>query len=148
MTKDKKRLVRRILLASVLLLAALFFSGCETMKFYRQAIRGQYQIFAHQKPLEQVIADPNTSPELKGKLQLVQDLRAFASKQLHLPVDGHYHKYVDVHRRFVVWNVEAAPEFSMEPKSWWYPLVGSLNYRGYFFEDLATNYAGKLERKG
>jgi predicted aminopeptidase len=48
----------------------------------------------------------------------------------------------------VVWNVEAAPEFSLEPKSWWYPFVGSLDYRGYFSESGATNYAAWLEKKG
>ena len=41
-------------------------------------------------------------------------MRAFAAKDLKLPVDGHYEKYADVHRPFVVWNVEAAPEFSLE----------------------------------
>jgi len=63
-------------------------------------------------------------------------------------VDGHYSKYVDVHRPFVVWNVEAAREFSMEPKTWWYPIVGSLEYRGYFSQHSATNYAASLKGKG
>jgi len=48
----------------------------------------------------------------------------------------------------VVWNVEAAPEFSMEPKTWWYPVLGSLSYRGYFSKAGATNYAGYLRAKG
>jgi predicted aminopeptidase len=78
---------------------------------------------------------------------LVQKLRAFAAKDLRLPVDGHYEKYADVHRPFVVWNVEAAPEFSLEPKTWWYPLVGSLEYRGYFSEQAARNYAARLQKQ-
>jgi predicted aminopeptidase len=44
--------------------------------------------------------------------------------------------------------VEAAPEFSMQPKTWWYPLVGSLEYRGYFSKNGATNYAAYLRSKG
>jgi predicted aminopeptidase len=47
-----------------------------------------------------------------------------------------------------VWNVEAAPEFSMQPKTWWYPLLGSLEYRGYFSKQGATNYANYLRGKG
>ena len=81
-------------------------------------------------------------------MQLVSKLRDFADRDLKLPVNGHYRKYVDVHRTFVVWNVEAAPEFSMEPKSWWYPLVGSLEYRGYFAESNARGYAARLKKKG
>ena len=48
----------------------------------------------------------------------------------------------------MVWNVEAAPEFSLEPKSWWYPLVGRLEYRGYFSKKAAQKYSDWLGRKG
>src|ERR1019366_7787043 len=41
-----------------------------------------------------------------------------------------------------------APEFSLEPKKWWYPLVGSLEYRGYFAERGARRYAARLKQKG
>ena len=123
-------------------------SGCQTFSFYRQAIKGQYQLFAHQEKVDKVLADPQTPSRLKEKLQLLEKLRLFAEKDLKLPVNGHYKKYVDVHRPFVVWNVEAAPEFSMEPKGWWYPLVGRLEYRGYFSEQGARDYAEHLKKKG
>jgi predicted aminopeptidase len=51
-------------------------------------------------------------------------------------------------RAYVVWNVFAAPEFSLEPKSWWYPIVGRLEYQGYFREDLAVDYARRLRARG
>jgi predicted aminopeptidase len=132
----------------MLALVLMAVSGCQTLSFYGQAIKGQYQIIARRQPLEKVVAAPETEADLRAKLQLVQDVRVFAQKELKLPVDGHYEKYVDVHRRFVVWNVEAAREFSLEPKTWWYPLVGSLDYRGYFSERGATNYGRWLKKKG
>ena len=140
--------VRKWLLGSVLLAIILIVSGCQTLSFYGQAIKGQYQLLAHRQPIEKLVVDSSTPAPLKNQLELVLKLRAFAGKELKLPVDGHYAKYVDVHRRFVVWNVEAAPEFSMEPKTWWYPLVGSLSYRGYFSERSATNYGAALHQKG
>jgi predicted aminopeptidase len=135
-----------IIVGFILIVVGL--SGCETISFYRQAIKGQYQLIAGQQPIDKLVASTNTEPRLRKQLQLVQDLRGFADKELKLPVDNHYRKYVDVHRPYVVWNVEAAPEFSMEPKSWWYPLVGSLEYRGYFSERAAQHYAGTLRKKG
>ena len=135
-------------MGSALFAVILAVSGCQTLSFYGQAIRGQYQLLAHRQPIKNLVADSSTPARLKTQLELVQKLRAFAGVELKLPVDGHYTKYVDVHRRFVVWNVEAAPEFSMEPKTWWYPLVGSLKYRGYFSERRATNYGAALHRKG
>ena len=123
-------------------------SGCQSLSYYGQAIKGQYGIVAHWESLDKLLADPKTPAPLKAKLQLVQSLRAFAKKDLKLPVDGHYQKYADVHRPFVVWNVEAAPEFSLEPKTWWYPFVGSLEYHGYFSERSARNYAARVQKKG
>jgi predicted aminopeptidase len=145
---EPARRLRKWLVAPALLLAVLAMSGCQTLSFYGQAIKGQYGIVAHQQRIEKLLADPQTPPPLRAKLQLVQSLRAFAEKDLKLPVDGHYQRYVDVHRPFVVWNVEAAPEFSLEPKAWWYPLVGRLEYRGYFSEAIARNYAARLQKKG
>jgi predicted aminopeptidase len=123
-------------------------SGCRTLSFYGQAIKGQYQIIAHEQKITKLLADPETPAPLKAKLELVQNLRVFAKEGLQLPVDGHYEKYVDVHRPFVVWNVEAAPEFSLEPKSWWYPFVGSLDYRGYFTKEGVQKYGAWLQTRG
>lgn len=139
---------RTALLLAILAMGLIALSGCRTAKFYGQAIKGQYEIFAHQEEVETLIADPKTAPRLRGRLELLQNLRAFADHELKLPVDGHYRKYVDVHRPYVVWNIQAAPEFSLEPKTWWYPLVGSLEYRGYFSEPAARSYAEWLGRKG
>jgi predicted aminopeptidase len=136
------------LLPWLTLAAAALFTGCQTAGFYTQAARGQLEILRQQQPLDKVIADPQSPPPLKEQLQLVQRLRAFAKAELKLPVDGHYTKYVDLHRPYVVWSVQAAPEFSLEPKSWWYPLVGSLEYRGYFSERGARDCAARLAAQG
>ncbi|HEY0457108.1 MAG TPA: aminopeptidase [Verrucomicrobiae bacterium] len=129
------------------LLGVLLFTGCQTMSYYTQAVKGQYQIVASRRPICDVLNDPKTSPELKHKLQLVQEVREFAEKELNLPIKGHYVKYADLHRDFVVWNVHAAPEFSLEPKAWWYPVVGEAKYRGYFSEKAARSYAVDLEKQ-
>jgi predicted aminopeptidase len=140
--------IKRCSLGLLLLTAVSAVSGCHTVSFYGQALKGQYQIFAHQQRIQALLAAPKTPAPLRERLLVLESLRAFAGNQLELPVDSHYLKYADVHRPYVVWNVEAAPEFSLEPKSWWYPLVGCLEYRGYFSKPGATNYAAYLKRKG
>jgi predicted aminopeptidase len=145
---EPARRLQKWRVAPALLLAALAISGCQSLSYYGQAIKGQYEIVAHQQRIEKLLADPQTPAPLKARLQLIQSLRAFAKKDLRLPVDGHYQKYVDVHRPYVVWNVEAAPEFTLEPKTWWYPFVGSLEYRGYFSEHGARRYGARLQPRG
>lgn len=144
MNRILKFVRRKKVLLLLLLTAVVAVSGCQTIGFYTQAVKGQYQIFAHQKTIDKLIADPQTPEPLRKQLQLVQQLRAFAKDELKLPVDGHYRKYVDLHRPYVVWNVQATPQYSLEPHTWWYPLVGSLEYRGYFSEQGARKYAAHL----
>jgi len=144
----KSSRIRKGLIALALVAVVGAVSGCQTLNFYRQALKGQYELLAQARPVQGLLADPQTPDRLKQRLRLLLNLRVFAEQHLKLPVDGHYRKYVDVHRPFVVWNVEAAPEFSMQPKSWWYPLVGRLKYRGYFSEGGARHYAEWLKKKG
>jgi predicted aminopeptidase len=86
------------------------------------------------QPISNVIAAPSTPPALRSQLEAVASIREFATKQLALPDNGSYRSYADVGRPYVVWNVVAAPEFSVDPKEWCYPIVGCVAYRGYFVE--------------
>lgn len=118
------------------------------MGFYSQAIRGQYQIVARQRSIDGLLENPQTSQALKERLRFVLEVRQFAETGLDLDANGHYLRYADLRRRFAVWNVFATPAFSLTPKSWWYPLVGRLDYRGYFSEAHARKEAARLKRKG
>ena len=128
--------------------AAVLVSGCQTFHYYAQAVKGQCQLVVHRQRIDALIADPRTPARLRQQLERVEQLRAFAGRELKLPVDGHYRKFVDVHRPYVVWNVQAAPEFSLQPKTWWYPIVGSLEYRGFFSERDARECARRMRAKG
>jgi predicted aminopeptidase len=132
--------------AALGLLAGL--CGCETARYYRQAVRGQYEILSRRQPIAELIDAPGVDTELRRKFELVLRLRSFAKEDLRLPIDKHYLSYVDLGRRFVVWNVHATPRFSLEPRTWWYPLVGSLEYRGFFKESDAERYAERLRKEG
>src|SRR5262245_53844793 len=98
---------RRALLILSLLIVGSGVSGCG-FGYYAQAVRGEFQILTHRQSIEKLIANPNTPAKLKQQLQFVQQLRAFARTELELRVDGSYGKYVDVHRKYVVWTVQAA----------------------------------------
>ena len=47
-----------------------------------------------------------------------------------------------------MWNLFAAPEFSVEPKRWCFPFVGCLSYKGYFDEAKARAAGADLARDG
>ena len=141
-----RRDLRGAFLALVALLPLL--TGCGTVGYYAQAVHGQCQILHRRQPIEDLLADAKTAPALKERLRLVLRIRKFAEDELRLPTNGQYRQYADLGRRFAVWTVYAAPEFSLEAKAWWYPVVGRLKYQGYFNEAKARHCAQKLEHKG
>ena len=134
----------RLWLAVGTLAGVVCLAGCQTAAYYRQAAKGQWQILANREPVEGLLAKEATPEKLKEQLRLVLRLREFAASELKLPVNGHYQRYVDVGRPFVVWSIHATPEFSLKPTTWWYPIVGRLKYRGYFAEAEARAYAATL----
>jgi predicted aminopeptidase len=78
----------------------------------------------------------------------VQEARRFSVEELGLPDNKSYRTYSDLERDYVVWNVFAAPEFSLDARQWCYPVVGCVSYRGYFSEQAAYGEARKLQAKG
>jgi predicted aminopeptidase len=131
----------------VMLICALVLSGCQSVYYYGQAIDGQLRILMGREPIAKILDDPEASEKLKIRLSLILEIREFAQNQLYLPVKQNYLSYVELQRSYVVWNVIAAPEFSLAPKTWCYPIVGCVAYRGYFSEKDAQSYAGSLQKK-
>jgi predicted aminopeptidase len=130
------------------LLLAVVLASCRTTRFYMQAAHGQWEVLSKAQSIAMVRAAPGTSAELRRKLELVDELRTFAHDTLRLPTDRQFHDYADLGRKYVVWNVIAAPEFSLEAKTWSYPFLGKLKYRGFFAEDAARNEAAGLKAQG
>jgi predicted aminopeptidase len=135
----------RYVVASVTL---LLVSGCTNFGYYLQSIGGQLQLNSARQPVERVIADPATPELLKQRLARASVIRQFASSELHLPDNGSYRSFADIKRPFVVWNVFAAEEFSVEPREWCFPIAGCVSYRGYFSKDAADAYARELRTQG
>jgi predicted aminopeptidase len=132
----------------VLLSIAAAISSCRTTKFYTQAIRGQWEVLSRSRPIEEVRADPATSSEVREKLGLVEELRTFARVKLKLPTERQFRNYADLGRKYVVWNVVAAPEFSLKAKTWSYPFLGDLKYRGFFSEEAAREEGARVKAQG
>jgi predicted aminopeptidase len=119
-----------------------------TSCYYVQATRGQIEVLSKREPIDEILESPDTEAELRRRLRLVQEARQFSVEELGLPDNRSYRAYTDLERDFVVWNVFAAPEFSLEAREWCYPIVGCVSYRGYFSEEAANREAERLRKKG
>jgi len=140
--------VRRILLILLALFLAVATLRCQSVQYYNQAIDGQMDILRSRQSISELIDNPATPSALRKKLLFILSVRAFAEKNLHLPVNHRYLSYVELDRPYVVWNVFAAPEFSLTPQTWCFPIVGCVTYRGYFSKQDATGFGDSLKQKG
>jgi predicted aminopeptidase len=116
--------------------------------YYAQAIRGHLALWWRAQPVQALIEAPQTEPELKERLALALEIRRFASARLALPDNGSYLRYVDLGRSHVVWNVQATPELSLEPRRWCFPVAGCVAYRGFYDQADAEAFAARLRAQG
>lgn len=138
----------RGLVAALLILVLPGASGCSTLGYYYQAARGQLALTTAAKPIAEVLDDPATPEPLRARLQTARLVRDYATTDLRLPDNGSYRKYADLKRPFVVWNVFAAPEFSIRPREWCFPIAGCVSYKGWFDEKAANDFAEQVRREG
>lgn len=127
-----------------LIFTAISLSGCSDLGYYLQCAQGQMEVMSDSQPITEVIADPQTTPEIREKLEKVLLIRDFAVTELGLPDNDSYRSYADIGRPYVVWNVVAAAEFSLKPKQWCFPIAGCVSYRGYFKQQEAAALASSL----
>ena len=137
-------ILRRTGALAILATLAIGTTGC----YEWQAAVGQAAVLWRREPIARVIADPATPARLRAQLREVTAIRNFASRDLDLPDNGSYRSYAAIDRRYVVWNVVAAPRFSLRAKRWCYPLVGCMAYRGYFSHRRARALAHRLRADG
>lgn len=130
------------------LLAVFLLGGCETLAYYAQAVGGQMSMLARSHAVAALIADPATPQPLRERLELARSIRDYASRELGLPDNGSYRSYADLERPYVVWNVVASPEFSLEPVESCFPVAGCVPYRGFFTQEAAERHAARLRAEG
>ncbi|MBV8634654.1 MAG: aminopeptidase, partial [Burkholderiaceae bacterium] len=129
-----------LLRVAFLFVFAATLGGCAEIGYYAQAVHGGMSVLSSARPIPEVLDDPQTDDKLRGRLQKVQRIRAFAVAELALPDNGSYKSYADLKRRYVLWNVVAAPEFSLKAKQWCFPVAGCVSYRGYYSETDADAF--------
>ncbi len=143
--KKKKLLALAALLSAgaVLMLAG----GCSNLAYYAQSVSGHLDLVNRARPVSEWLESPDTPESLKERLRLSQRMREFAVQTLHLPDNDSYRRYADLQRPSAVWNVVAAPPLSLSLKTWCYPVMGCVGYRGYFRQADAEAFAAQLRRE-
>ena len=126
----------------------MFLSACSDLGYYWNVSRGHLALMSQRVDIDVMLEQPDLDADLRQRLLLVQQIRAFSVDRLALPESDSYSNYVQLDRPYVLQNLFAAPEFSTQLHRWCYPIVGCASYRGYYDEERLNEYVIQLKSQG
>jgi predicted aminopeptidase len=129
----------------------LVLVGCSNQRlmtrYLSQAAYGQAEILGKARPIEEVIADPDTPVRTAMLLASIKEIRDYG-RTYGLSVRKNYQHFVRTGRPAAVWFVGAADPLQFKPRKWCFPIVGCFAGLGWFDEDDAIKHKEELEAAG
>lgn len=138
---------RWLRIALVVLALSLASLTCSPLYVVRAGIE-EAKILSRREPIDRLVESPSIEEEERRKLALVQQARTFAAEMLDLDVGESYTTYSWIERDTLALVLSAARKDRFEAKRWWFPIVGSVPYKGYFSPKSAERAARRLEAQG
>lgn len=122
-------------------------SGCSPV-YLAKAGWAELKILRGRRPFDEVINDPRTDDATRHKLLLARQARAFAIHQLGLDAGDSYTSFTQLETDTLAWVLSAAYRDRLEFKTWWFPIVGRVPYKGYASQRSAEKARSGLEAEG
>lgn len=108
----------------------------------------ELSILRARRSLPEVILDPATDDDTRAKLSLAVEARTFAREVLELEVGDTYTSFAHLDRDTLAMVLSASYRDRLEPRTWWFPIVGHVPYRAFFGLDDALSQQRSLESEG
>jgi len=140
------RRVRFIALTGISAILSIFGCSACAPGYLLRAAYEQTGILLRREPIQEIIEDPSTDETTRRKLMLVLEARDYA-KQIGLTPRNSFTKYSAVDRDVLLWVLSGSDKTSFTPYTWWFPIVGSVPYKGYFEKADGTNELERLKAK-
>lgn len=131
------------------LISTLALTGCGIdFAYLIPAAAGQFNILARSIPIEVAIENGQLTQEQIAKLELIQNVRNYARDVIGLKVSNNYENFFNSQGNPVAFNISASRKDMFEPKLWWFPIVGTVPYLGYFDRALVDAKFSELQNEG
>jgi len=101
------------------------------------AAAGQTEILCKSVPISQAAESAALTSEQRSKLNLIRDARVYADEIIGLNAENNYTLFYDSDGEPVAFNVSACRKDAFEPRSWTFPIVGTVPYLGFFDRQAA-----------
>lgn len=133
--------------AAALLALLATLPGCSPVYVFKAGV-AELGILRARQPIPRVLADSTVSEDTRTKLAWIMDARRFAGEELGFDVGEAYSQFTELERDTLALVVSAAYKDRLQPKTWWFPVVGHVPYKGHFSVEGALDEARSLEEDG
>ena len=137
----------RLTKAIAVALCAISLCGCD-VSYLAHGACSEIRLLLNRKPIESVLEKKDLKPAVRSNLELVLEVRRFADDNLGLNVGGAYKTVTAVDKSAVSWVLMAAQPDQLTPYTWYFPIVGSVPYKGYFKLAQAQAASASMEDQG
>lgn len=162
MQVDKRHGPRKIIVGALSVLVAVILGLSPVGCYISRAAFEEARILARRRPIAQLVADSGlsrtttvTTLDVNGldaptlaKLQLVTEARRFAVDSLGLRAGDSFTQFSRLDRDTLVLVLSAAYRDRLQRKTWWFPVVGTFPYKGFFDFEEAKRTRAQLDRDG
>jgi predicted aminopeptidase len=139
-------ILRSKIIYFLFLMATPLLTGCQ-IGYLLSSAKGQLSLLNSRVPIEDALKDEKITEPEKVKIRLSQEARAFAKDKLQLNSGKNYSHYVALDRPYVVYTINASPKWELNHYNWWFPVIGSVPYKGFFNEPDAKAEEAELKAK-
>jgi predicted aminopeptidase len=117
-------------------------------RYLARAAWEEMKILRGRRSIAAMVADSTVDAAVRAKLALVVEARQYAVDSLHLPAGDAFTKYTQLDRDTLLLVLSGARRDVLEAKTWWFPIVGRVPYKGFFGTDDALKAERALAAEG
>lgn len=118
-----------------------FLSSCANINQNYSLLKNHFSILKNARPISDIQKNERFNSALKKRLELIQEIKSFAIKNLGLKKTSSYSTYHDLGREAVVWNVLSVQKNSLTLDNWCYFIAGCFSYKGFYKKEYAESFS-------
>lgn len=145
MNKLQKKL---LIVISVGMLILYGLARIDLIDYLLMQANGQLKVLWNARPIGEVLKDETADAAFRNKINFVEEIKQFADRELGLKSEGLYTTIYDQRGMDILWNLSACKPFTLESVEWYFPIVGSVSYKGFFDLEKAKLEEQLLKEKG
>jgi predicted aminopeptidase len=117
-------------------------------RYLARAAWEEARILMRRQPIEELVRDSAVAEPALSKLRLVLDAREYAVNALGLDASASFTTFTQLDSDTLVLVLSVAYQDSLALRTWWWPIVGRVPYKGFFDVAAAQREQEKFEREG